>query len=73
MEGQASGFNAGFAASRGEWFLFLDSDDYAVKSWRSIHKHMRLSTTNLTAAFSECMRVLCPGGSFSFVVPQMPS
>ncbi len=27
--GQASAFNAGFAASRGEWVCFLDADDYA--------------------------------------------
>jgi len=26
--GQASAFNSAFAASKGEWILFLDSDDY---------------------------------------------
>jgi glycosyltransferase involved in cell wall biosynthesis len=26
--GQASAFNAGFAASKGDWILFLDSDDF---------------------------------------------
>src|SRR5205823_2223354 len=30
--GQASAFNAGFAASKGQWICFLDSDDFFVPS-----------------------------------------
>jgi glycosyltransferase involved in cell wall biosynthesis len=41
--GQASAFNAGFAASHGEWICFLDSDDFfAPVKVQAIVDHARL-------------------------------
>ena len=65
--GQGAAYNAGFAASRGEWVLFLDSDD--VLDANAIERMMALAVDGVAKVQGGLERIDGEGNPIGGIVP----